>query len=389
MKTFNTFGDLAEAKVLTGTPVSILEPGMVQGVVRTTGEGLSLLSGNVFVPNFENIELVAGRKISLLEDSFVDNLSTYVNSYIQEDSGAWVPSDDGLTSAIYYHGQLWNPIQEVVASTAGYLVRSWTITDGLLEVVTTDSEFIQFRKALEEIDLAWAARNEYVYEGIHAVGMVFRGYTSFSSTGKTPYFPAASVPVPYTSPQANPANDPNLVTIGYTEYKSIIDSIHRVGEPLFRFSGVSPKTDFPWQEWLLVSGDASIRLGDGSAQSTTPSGNNDPGVPLVAHEHNMDHDHPAGTTSGYSHNHKSGMPWFLEDNRLYMKYGYENTTGSGFDVGGFDNNRLRLPYTDTDVHNHTFDVPPYYGNTGNTGSPNPTLDVRGASIKLNLWIRTS
>ena len=172
--------------------------------------------------------------------------------------------------------------------------------------------------------------------------------------------------------------------------RAMIDDVHYIGSTILTFESASPQIKYPWQTWSLISGDASIRLGDGTTQSQTPSGgSNDPTVPVPRHAHKIDHGHPSVTTSSVSHRHDTGMPWSIEDGSLYMKNGYIDTTGIGFDVGGFDNYKLRLPYTDVDTHNHSVQIPQYVGNTDNVGTAGATIDVRGRSIKMNLWLRTA
>ena len=146
---FNTFADLAEARLVTGTPVTILEPYQIDGIVRATGEGLTLLSGNVFVPFFGDQEVITARKTSLIDDAFPTNYSAYINRYTKDNSGAWVEAADGRTSAVYYGGQAWWPLVEVPYKAGGYLVTDFSLPTGnpdILELELDGSLVFQFNR---------------------------------------------------------------------------------------------------------------------------------------------------------------------------------------------------------------------------------------------------
>lgn len=149
MKTFNNFAELAQAKVSTGTPVRILKPALVEGVVEVSGEGLTLLSNNVFVPQFDDQEALTGRKTSILDDNFSSGVSAYINSYYKDDNGEWVANSAGRTSAVYYNGQLWWPLEKIPHKAGGYLVLSWsqpTSNPDILEVSVVGGQVIQFNR---------------------------------------------------------------------------------------------------------------------------------------------------------------------------------------------------------------------------------------------------
>lgn len=155
MKIFNTFGQLAAAKVLTGTPVRVLEPALIDGVVEATGEGLSLLSGNVFVPSFGDQESITARKTSLLDDAFTGGISAYINTYKKDNSGNWLAAADGRTSAVFYAGQVWWPLVEIPYTPSGYLITSWGLPTGnpdILEVTTSIGTVFQFNRFTGLID---------------------------------------------------------------------------------------------------------------------------------------------------------------------------------------------------------------------------------------------
>ena len=155
MKIFNNFSELAQSKVLTGTPVRVLKPALVDGMVEASGEGLSLLSGNVFVGQFVDQESVTARKTSLLDDAFTGGISAYINRYEKNNSGDWVAAADGRTSAVFYSGQLWWPLVEIPYTANGYLITSWGLPTGnpdILEVSTSAGTVFQFNRFTGLVD---------------------------------------------------------------------------------------------------------------------------------------------------------------------------------------------------------------------------------------------
>lgn len=155
MKIFNNFSELAQAKVLTGTPVRILKPALIDGVAEASGEGLSLLSGNVFVAQFNDQEAITARKTNLLDDSFTSGVSAYINRYSKDSSGNWVGATEGKTSSVFYNGQIWWPLVEIPYTANGYLVTAWGHPTGnpdILEVSVSTGAVIQFNRFSGLID---------------------------------------------------------------------------------------------------------------------------------------------------------------------------------------------------------------------------------------------
>lgn len=158
-----------------------------------------------------------------------------------------------------------------------------------------------------------------------------------------------------------------------------------VGSVVFRMDNVNPSTIYGGT-WQLITGDATLTFGDGSSQSGIPTGENDPIVPIVAHSHSMNHDHPAATTNTDTHNHgvRSGvadaMDHYYKLNRNRAFAGINPSEG----LGGFTSSTGLVA---NDSHNHTVDLPNYTGNTGVTGVSDATLNVRGQRIAINVWKR--
>lgn len=128
--------------------------------------------------------------------------------------------------------------------------------------------------------------------------------------------------------------------------------------------------------WFLLTGDASLGFGDGSAQTGVPTGNNTPTVPVPYHNHTISHDHPNVTTSSNgAHSHTQNIN--------NSSNGTTNTQSSG---GG---SQGTIGMNSAGNHTHTLDVPNFSGSSGYSGSNGITLDVRGAKIAINVWVRTA
>lgn len=142
-----------------------------------------------------------------------------------------------------------------------------------------------------------------------------------------------------------------------------------VGSVVMRMDNVNPATLYGGT-WVLMTGDATVTFGNGSAQTGNPSGNNTPGVPLPQHSHQAQHSLTARAVPDHSH---AGVP-------LRKRVEVGGNTGTLYSV-----------YEDGTTspaggHGHPID-----GTVAITtvGTANPTIDVRGARIAINIWRRTA
>ena len=143
-----------------------------------------------------------------------------------------------------------------------------------------------------------------------------------------------------------------------------------VGSVVMRMDAVNPATLYGGT-WQLITGDATITFGNGAAQTGRATGSNDVDVPLPAHTHGTTHN--LGTTTNGNHNHaiRTGS----------QRMSIDDIRGNWFR----DTNMLN--YTEyAGDHNH--------GITGgvsvqSAGTANATIDVRGARIAINVWLRTA
>ena len=147
------------------------------------------------------------------------------------------------------------------------------------------------------------------------------------------------------------------------------NTLFPVGSVVMRMDAVNPATLYGGT-WQLITGDATITFGNGSAQSGNAIGNNNPSVPLPQHDHKAGHNLSARVVDDHVH---GGVPA-----RIRVEVG--GSTGTLYSV-----------YNDGSTspagrHGHIID-----GSVGisNKGTPNPTIDVRGARIAINIWRRTA
>ena len=235
--------------------------------------------------------------------------------------------------------------------------------------------------------LYFAKRNGYLYYGDHEANVIYNTIESFYTYGGLTYFPKISTTLPYTSTNANPANDSKLTTVPYGVYKDSVDAVRFVGSTLMTFDATDPNDKYTWQTWILITGDASIRLGDGTAQVTTTTGDNEPEVPVPEHTHTMDHAHTGTTTENGDHFHIGGIG---EGSAANFPYGTTELPDNyySFDDGDSNNDTMANTST-TGAHEHTLEIDSFSGDTGTTGTDNVTLDVRGEYVTVNLWLRTA
>lgn len=117
--------------------------------------------------------------------------------------------------------------------------------------------------------------------------------------------------------------------------------------------------------WSLVTGDAALCLGDGSNNVGSTSGNNFPGVPLPQHNHG------ASFSGNALPPHSHSAPVF---NRTYRMSIHDVTVNS---------------YIDGNTNAVSAGTPSGSVSVDYAGTPNPTIDVRGTRIPVNLWRRVS
>lgn len=138
-----------------------------------------------------------------------------------------------------------------------------------------------------------------------------------------------------------------------------------VGSVVMRMDAVNPATLYGGT-WQLITGDATITFGNGAAQSGTANGNNNPSVPLPYHSHSAtfsgnqlpphQHEIPINSIEGGP---KSAVPAVNDGHTLMTTYGVSAGTPSGS------------------------------VSVSAEGTPNSTIDVRGARIAINVWQRTA
>lgn len=267
------------------------------------------------------------------------------------------------------------------------------------ELIETDQVFMRSGSTDVRIELqlagilTWGKQNGYTRLAAYSTGLSYTTTETYTTYNGKAYFPKSSTELPYVTTVADPSNDTNLTTLPYQNYKNTIDQVHDVGATLIRFDATDPNTLYPWQTWSLVTGDVSLRLGDGTDNTLNPTGNNTPTVPVPQHTH---------TATQTSHSHSRGT---MEINGTWQSDNVGNSTNS--------NATLQTSGAVSGEYNGDNSGPDGVGNgakmtlkasdgwTGNTSSTSPsitvansgtsgaTLNVRGSYVKINLWVRES
>lgn len=151
-----------------------------------------------------------------------------------------------------------------------------------------------------------------------------------------------------------------------------------VGSVVLRLDDKNP-ADLYGGTWELITGDASLGFGDGSPYSGVTDGvSNDPIVPLPNHNHSINHDHGVvNTSTNGAHSHG------------YYRSNFQNTNNGGASLGNDGPNQLYQTSTEGN-HVHSVNLPDFVGSSGYEGTSsdaNPTLNVRGSRILVNVWKR--
>ncbi len=153
-----------------------------------------------------------------------------------------------------------------------------------------------------------------------------------------------------------------------------------VGAIVLRIDDTNP-ADIYGGTWELITGDASLGFGNGNSYSGLSDGvNNDPIVPLPYHNHSINHDHPSvntNTTGAHSHE--------------YYRSNFANTNNGNVSLNN-DGPNQKYNTNTTGNHAHSVNLPNFVGTSGSKGTTtdaNPTLNVRGARILVNVWKRTA
>ena len=130
----------------------------------------------------------------------------------------------------------------------------------------------------------------------------------------------------------------------------------------FTLSDLNPYDDLGYGEWKLITGDAVLSFCDGSKCGGNVEGSNSKAVPLPAHTHRYSRitQFQSGTTN---------VTW---TSISVPKVGWSAYNGVGNSSGTRVSMRL----------NNAEDT------SSSAGSANAKIDVKGAVIKLNVWVRT-
>lgn len=169
--------------------------------------------------------------------------------------------------------------------------------------------------------------------------------------------------------------------LAFGEYVSVISSdslsytsavpetpVMTVGAVVLRMDDTNPSTIYGGT-WELVTGDASLRFGDGTNLSGAIEGNgNNPIVPLPKHSHTKGTMNITGSFTNIAQDRSSAIG----------ATGAFSKTSSGTGRGTGDGTAMDFSFNAANA---------WTGSTSEEGSNNANLDVRGDYIKINVWKR--
>lgn len=152
------------------------------------------------------------------------------------------------------------------------------------------------------------------------------------------------------------------------DIKRVILETMPVGTVTFRMDDVNPSAIYGGS-WSLITGDAALSFGDGTVQSGSANGNNNPNVPLLAHNHGRGTQDITGTQIGRRIININGFGAFFPTEHG-VEDGVVTSSVKSTNALGFQASRS------------------WTGRSTTEGTSNATINVRGAQIKINVWKRT-
>lgn len=171
------------------------------------------------------------------------------------------------------------------------------------------------------------------------------------------------------------------------EVKNIILETMPVGSVTLRMDAVNPSTIYGGT-WTLITGDAALAFGDGTALNGVSEGNNNPLVPVVAHTHTatqVAHSHTRGTMEIKGTTAIGEFDSKKQTGAFTGKSSYSNE-GNGTAAGGSTDYTTNFQASRSWTGSTSSITPKI--TVASTGTSKATIDVRGARIKVNVWKRT-
>ena len=172
-----------------------------------------------------------------------------------------------------------------------------------------------------------------------------------------------------------------------------------IGTVVLRMDDVNPSTIYGGT-WELITGDATLKFGDGSVLSGNVEGTNIKNVPLPEHSHGMVHSHQKGSMNitgqisapGYQN---TSVGYSLSGTGAFSNYG-SITSLDDIDHGANQGSIYRAVYLNA-KNSWTGSTSVPYANgtttakedTDLTGVSDATIDVQGATISINAWKKVS
>ena len=153
---------------------------------------------------------------------------------------------------------------------------------------------------------------------------------------------------------------------------TVIEEKMTVGSIVLRMDSTNP-ADIYGGVWELVTGDASLALGDGTEQSGLISGENNPLIPIQEHNH----------TASFSGNSLPGHSHFTYANGSDS----DQHPGGGNYISGSSFRHGKSSHSGQLTETVSAGTPTGSVLINNSGTVNARIDVRGKRLKVNVWKR--
>ena len=303
-----------------------------------------------------------------------------------------------------------------------------------LNSLSTEDEFLvrqgeqdkRMSKSLASA-LAWAVRWDKQFEGVHTAGIIFNSLDSFTFSAGKLYFPKEDTSIPYTSSYSDPSDDINLTTVilnGDSDHTHNVLAMYPVGAVYSTLLDINPTIILRGGEWVLLPPDCCIYLGGGDDYSDLEVNGEDTVVlPQIPHTHTATTTDSipysvSGTVSPLagssnlktspSGGHKHSDGWGYRSNEGFSSsitatgegglnaYQYGSGCSKDSNNGSFARTSWDGEHTHSSIsstsHNHTLDFNPHKHtvqstNVSSEGDNNPTIDIHGKDLVMNMWVR--
>lgn len=227
---------------------------------------------------------------------------------------------------------------------------------------------------ISQLDSNWPSGNDSATRGDDHIRLV-------KSVLKA-QFPG-STGMGFSKPITITEDELNGIVQAVSDVDAKLESFYPVGKVEIFLDDTNPNGLYPGN-WTLVSGTASLSLGDGSSANVgSIVGSDDQLVVLPEHNHSMAHEHTRGSMeiTGYF----GGDDKIGKNPKGGAFYNGSSLGGGGADGGG---NPSTIYFAASRSWSGKTSQPTN-PNTGDKGTADATMNVAGARMPVNVWKRVS